>query len=91
MATSAGKDAMPAPGLATNAAPMKASRTLSHSTLFGLSFRMKIKGRELVQDIGVSDPHVVYSPEIAEDAHCADAAAQEHIQQARAGDIEFFP
>ena len=48
------------------------------------------KGRELVQDIGVSDPHVVYSPEIAEDAHCADAAAQEHIHQACAGNIELF-
>ena len=48
------------------------------------------KGRELVQDVGVSNPHVIYSPEIAEDAHRADAAAQEHIHQACAGNIEFF-
>jgi hypothetical protein len=40
---------------------MKAIGTLSHSTLFGFSFRMNMdirmakKGRELVQNIGVGD------------------------------------
>ena len=48
------------------------------------------KGRELVQDVGVGNPHVVNCPKVTEDAHCADAAAQEHIHQARAGNIELF-
>ena len=93
----AGNETIPEEGFATNAAPIKARRTLSHSILFGISPRIKIdmriakKRREFIEHIGIGDPQMIHGPEIRQDPGRSEGASQDQGKQTLLLDSDPLP
>ena len=75
-------------GLITNKAPAKAAATSLLQDEAGHDNGKK--GRQLVEHVGVGDDHVVYGPEIAENADRAEQGTQEQAADTIPVDGKFF-